>query len=501
MSKKILIVGAGPGGLASAILLAAAGFEVDVVERGSQVGGRTSALEADGFKFDVGPTFFLYPEVLEEIFRAAGFSLRDEVNLVRLDPQYRLIFGSGGELLATPNREEMKKRIAELCPADAAGFDTFLAENRTKFEKFKPCLQMPYLGLSDVTSTRMLKLLPILRPWNSVDDELARHFSDPRVRLAFAFQSKYLGMSPFKCPGLFSILSYIEYEFGVFHPIGGCNAVTAAMARVATKLGAKIHLNTEVTSMIFEGRRAIGAKTVDGDFRGDAIVVNADFAHAMQRLVPNNIRRRWTDAKLEKKKYSCSTFMLYLGIKGTYDNIAHHNIYLAKDYLQNLKDIEKDHVLSEDPSVYVQNACVTDPSLAPAGCSTLYVLAPVTHMHPNVDWKTQSKQFRQRVLKQLPKLGIDGVEDRIQFERVITPANWQNDAKIFRGATFNLAHNLGQLLHLRPRNRFEDVDGVYLAGGGTHPGSGLPVIFESARIAAKLIGNDLGIPVAVGGDA
>jgi phytoene desaturase len=185
--------------------------------------------------------------------------------------------------------------------------------------------------------------------------------------------------------------------------------------------------------------------------------------------------------------------MMYLGIEGRYDDIPHHNIYLAEDYQQNLKDIEARHQLSDDPSLYVQNACITDPSLAPKGMSTLYVLAPVTHQHPNVDWSKHKAAFRERVLRQLPRLGLHDIERRIRVEKVITPADWEQGCQIYRGATFNLAHNLGQMLHLRPRNRFEDVDGVYLTGGGTHPGSGLPVIFESARITARLLGQDIGI--------
>jgi phytoene desaturase len=499
MSKRAIVVGAGPGGLATALLLAKAGLEVDVLERTDRVGGRTSAFEAQGFRFDLGPTFFLFPEVLEEIFAAVGSDLRSEVELVRLDPQYRLVFGAGGVLDATPDPAAMRAAIAALCPADAPHFDRFLAENRAKFAQFKPCLQSPYLSWRDVVSARMLSMLPLLRPWNSVDDELRRYFQDPRIRLAFTFQSKYLGMSPFRCPGLFSILSFLEYEFGVFHPIGGCSAITDAMARVAERLGVRIHLNEEVERIRFKGRRAVGVETAAGAYRADAIVVNADFASAMAQLVPDGLRRRWTNARIAGKKFSCSTFMLYLGIEGTHDDLPHHSIYLARDYLSNLADIEDRHVLSEDPSVYVQNACVTDPGLAPRGMSTLYVLAPVTHQHPNVDWAAERRAFRARVLGQLPRLGFEDVERRIRFERIITPDDWERNAHIYRGATFNLAHNLGQMLHLRPRNRFEDVDGIYLTGGGTHPGSGLPVIFESARITARLIGEDHGVSVAVSG--
>jgi phytoene desaturase len=492
MSKQTIIIGAGPGGLASAILLAAAGVKVKVIERLPFIGGRTSSLESDGFRFDLGPTFFLYPRVLEEIFRAAGTSLGAEVEMVRLDPQYRIQFGAGGQIDATPNIGRMEREIANLSPADAPGFRRFLDENRTKLALMEPCLESAFLGWQDLVQARLLKMLPMLHPHQSVDDYLKRFFKDERVRLAFCFQSKYLGMSPFRCPSLFSILSFLEYEYGVFHPIGGCAAITAAMARVAERLGVEIRLDEPVEEILFAGRRAVGVRTRTATHRADAVVVNADFARAMERLVPDRFRRRWTDRKLAKKKYSCSTFMMYLGIEGKFD-LPHHTIHIAADYAKNLDDIENKHVLSDDPSFYVQNACVTDPGLAPRGRSTLYVLAPVTHQHPNVDWKMETARYRKLLLGQIKKAGYEDVESRIRYERVITPADWDTRYEIYRGATFNLAHSLDQMLHLRPRNRFEDLDGVYLVGGGTHPGSGLPVIFESARISSRLLLEDLGM--------
>ena len=488
---EIVIVGAGPGGLAASVLLAAAGRRVRVIERLPIVGGRTSSIEAEGFRFDLGPTFFLYPRVLDEIFRAAGTTLENEVEMVRLDPQYRLIFGAGGELFCNGDVSDMERQIAALAPSDAGGFTRFLTENRAKLARMQPCLENAFLSWRDVAKTRVLKMLPSLRPHQSIDVYLRRFFSDARIRLAFSFQSKYLGMSPFRCPSLFSILSFLEYEYGVFHPIGGCSAVTAALARVATRLGVQIQLDEPVKEIITENRRAVGVRTARGTYRADAVVVNADFARAMSRLVPDRDRRRWTDHKIAQKKFSCSTFMLYLGIEGRYD-LPHHNIYVARDYERNLDDIETRHVLSSDPSFYVQNACVTDPSLAPSGMSTLYVLAPVTHQHANVDWNKEQGSFRKLLLRQIEKAGFTDVEKRIRFERMITPDDWDQRYEIHLGATFNLSHNLGQLLHLRPRNRFEDIDGVYLVGGGTHPGSGLPVIFESARITSRLLCEDLG---------
>ncbi len=491
-TKQVVVIGAGPGGLAAAMLMAARGFRVQLFERLPHVGGRTSTLEAHGCKWDLGPTFFLYPQVLEEIFEACGRSLRDEVELVRLDPQYRVIFGAGGKLDATPDVTRMEREIARLCPRDAQNFGRFLADNRAKLRSFQPILARAFSGLRDCLTGDMFRSIGHLNPHLSLDGYLKRFFSDERVRLAFSFQSKYLGMSPFRCPSLFSILSFLEYEYGVFHPIGGCGAITAAMARVAEDMGVEIHLDEPVESVVFEGRRATGVRTRSGTHRADALVVNADFARFMSRVIPDQMRNRWSDRQLARKRFSCSTFMLYLAVDGRCEQ-PHHSIFIAEDYKRNLDEIENRHVLSDDPSCYVQNACVTDPTLAPRGTSALYVLAPVSHQHPNIDWSREKKPFRDRLVRQMEKAGYPDIEKRIRYERIITPADWDTSYEIHQGATFNLAHSLDQMLHLRPRNRFEDLDGVYLVGGGTHPGSGLPVIFESARITTRLLCEDFGV--------
>ncbi len=490
--NNAIIIGAGPGGLATAMLLASRGVEVDLYERADQVGGRTSIMDIDGFKFDRGPTFFLFPEVLEGIFEECGRSLHEEVDLIRLDPNYRLVFEQGGFIDAACDIEKTQAEVAKISPEDANGLERYVAENRDKLEAFRPILEQPFLSHMDVLKLPLASLMPLLRPWNSVDKDLKRYFSDPRIRLAFSFQSKYLGMSPFRCPSLFTILAFLEYEYGVFHPVGGCGAVTEAMARVAREMGVRIHLDTPVRRVIMDGKRATGILTDNGEHSADALVINADFARAMESLVPNHVRKRWTDKKLEKKKYSCSTFMMYLGIEGHYDDLAHHTIYLAEGYEQHLQDIEKNYRLTENPSFYVQNPCITDPSMAPDGHSTLYVLVPVPHMHESIDWGTAQARFREQTLDQLEqRLGLEGLRERVRVEHCITPRDWEGEMNLYRGATFSLAHGLDQMLSLRPRNRFEDLEGVYLTGGGTHPGSGLPVIFQSAQITADLMTEDL----------
>ena len=494
MTRTVNIIGAGPGGLASAMLLAKAGVRVRILERLDVPGGRTSTISTpEGFRFDLGPTFFLYPQVLEEIFATSGYDLRREVEMVRLDPQYRLIFGAGGDLLATPDVERMEAEVSRLSPADRGSFTRFMVATREKFARFAPFMEQSFESWRDLASPDLLKLMPLLKPWKSLDAELGTFFSDERIRLAFTFQSKYLGMSPFRCPSLFSILSFLEYEHGVFHPIGGCGAVSAAMARIATDMGVEIHYGEPVELLEFEGRKLTAVRTPRATYKADATVVNADFARTMTRLVPDRLRRRWSDRKIASKRFSCSTFMLYLGIEGRYDDIPHHSIYLSENYRDNLADIESRHVLSKDPSMYVQNAGITDSTLAPRGMSTLYLLVPVTHRHPNVDWRREAPRFREVALDQLDRFGIHNVRERIRYEKMLTPDDWQDGYEIYRGATFNLSHDLGQMLHLRPHNRFEDLEGVYLVGGGTHPGSGLPVIYSSARISSNLLLKDLGI--------
>ncbi|MBY0336157.1 MAG: phytoene desaturase [Acetobacteraceae bacterium] len=491
----IAIVGAGPGGLAAAMLLGAAGARVTVFEKDEVVGGRTRTLTAPGgYRFDLGPTFFLYPRILKEVFQTCGAELEQEVEMLRLDPQYRLIFESAGGnavLDATPDMERMAEQIRRIAPQDVEGLPRFMADNRWKLDAFRPVLEQPFLTTKRMLGGDVLKSLPQLRVHKKVDGDLRRYFSDPRVRLAFSFQTKYLGMSPFKCPSMFTILSFLEYEHGVFHPVGGCGAVSEAMARIAEKMGAEIRLREPVEQVTFQGRRATGVDAGGRHVAADSVIINADFAHAVPRLVPNHLRKAWSDTKIEKARYSCSTFMLYLGLEGRFPQLAHHTVLLCEEYQRNITQIEAG-ILPEEPSLYVQNPVASDGTMAPAGHTALYMLVPVPNLRSGFEWTEEdTRRFRDIALRRLKVLGIDDVESRIRYEKVVTPRDWRDEFAVGFGATFNLSHDLMQMLSFRPRNKFNDTDGLYLVGGGTHPGSGLPVIYEGARITSKLIQEDL----------
>ncbi|GBQ91666.1 phytoene desaturase family protein [Asaia krungthepensis] len=492
-SRNIAVIGAGPGGLASAMLLAHAGANVTLYEKGDRVGGRSSAIEMEGFRFDTGPTFFLYPQIIREIFDRCGFDFDAMVKLDRLQHLYDLVFEGGPKLALTTDPEGLEREISKISPRDAKQVRRFLNDNKGKFERFIAPLQRPFNSVFDLFKPDMLRALPVLSPFSSIDKDLSRYFEDPRTRLAFSFQSKYLGMSPYRCPSLFTILSFMEHEFGIFHPRGGTEAVMKAMAEAATSMGVRIKLNTPVQAVSTKDGKAQGVETSEGFVPVDAVVVNGDFARTISKLLPNKSRAKWNDETIATKKFSCSTFMMYLGLRGTMPEKAHHTIFLSSDYENNFAEIEDGKQLSSRASLYIQNACVTDPGQAPEGCTALYVLMPVGNLRADgLEWDdTATAMARQIVFQRLRDAGFGDIEERIMVEKTITPLQWQEEHDVHRGAVFNLAHSLGQMLHRRPHNRFEDVDGVYLAGGGTHPGSGLPVIFEGARISTDMLIADL----------
>ncbi len=487
--KKIIIVGAGPGGFAAGMLLANRGYNVTIYEKQDYIGGRNAAIRMGNYTFDTGPTFLMMVDVLQRIFQKTGKKMEDYIRITKLDPMYRLKFGEGRVLYPSPNPEKMKETLESFSKGSYEGYLKYLKKEKRKYDKLIPCLEMPYDSLRDYFTRQFITSLPLLDAHTTLYRVLKRYFNDPEVCIAFTFQAKYIGMSPWKAPGIFSIISYIEHGGGIYHVTGGLNQLSEGMKKAFEEDGGIVKTSAPVKKILIENKKAIGVELEDGTRdTADDVIINADFAYAMQNLVPSEFRKKYTDKALEKKKYSCSTFMIYLGVKKTYPTIPHHSIIFSEDYKNNVEEITTTQVLSEDPSFYVQNACVTDSSLAPKGKSTIYVLVPIANNKSGIDWNREKKPFRDKILNLMETRGeYKDLVKNIEVEKIITPEDWEKDKDVYRGATFNLAHNMGQMLLARPHNKFEEFHNCYLVGGGTHPGSGLPTIYESGRISAELI--------------
>ncbi len=486
-AAKVAVVGAGPGGLAAAMLLAAQGYEVEVYEKQGTVGGRSGLLELGDYRFDRGATFLMMTHLLEELFEAAGRSLHDYVSLNKLDPLYSLHFG---DTIFSPStdQEATAEAIEQLFPGNAGGYRRFMKEEEEKFARVMPLLQRPFERLGDYAKKDVLRALPKLHATDTVYNRLAKYFDDERLRFAFTFQAKYLGMSPWECPGTFTILSFLEHRYGLYHPIGGINRVLSAMGEVIAEHGGTVHTSCGVKRVLVRDGRAAGVLLENGETaEADYVVIGADFGSAMTQLFEPGVLKRYTPEKLKRKRYSCSTAMLYLGVDGPVD-LAHHSVHFSGDYKSNVEDITRLGRLSPDPSIYVHNPSVIDPTLAPPGKSSLYVLMPVPNLQADINWEREGQSVQEAMLERLQQIPqLSGIAQRVEERLFFSPLDWQNGLNVYNGATFNLAHNLGQMMYLRPHNTFSEVEGIWLVGGGTHPGSGLPTIFESAKISARLL--------------
>ena len=491
MKKKVIIVGAGPGGLSSAMILAHRGFDVTVVEKADRVGGRNSEIKLGDYSFDAGPTFLHQKFTLDEIFAEAGRESSDYLDFIQLDPMARLSWSDGTAIETNSDVEKMFANIAENFPGNEEGYRRFMDDHAAKLRAIYPVLQKPYHKLTSYLRKELVKTIPYIATTKTVVDVLNDYFKDDRLKLAFTFQAKYLGMSPWKCPGLFTILSYTEYKYGIYHVQGGLCKISQAMAKVAREEGAEIKLSTPIKQVNFSDKHATGVTLESGEIlEADHVVMNADYAHAMINLM-NGHRKEPDD--LKGKKFSCSAFMLYLGLDKIYEDEPHHHILFADDYARNVKDIQSESKVSTDMSIYVRNSSVTDPTVAPEGHSQLYVLVPTINARHHQDWETTQREYRDLVIDRIiERTGMKDLREHIVEEKILSPAGWRDDYSVFMGATFNLSHTLDQMLYFRPHNRMRGYDNLYLVGGGTHPGSGLPTIYESGRISSNLLCDSVG---------
>jgi len=485
-SEKIGIIGAGPGGLSCAMLLAHKGFDVTVLEKASEVGGRSAPINLESFKFDTGPTFLMMKYVLDELFDLCDRKSADYLQFKLLDPMYQLSFPDF-HIQVSNNKERMRNELNRVFPGNEEGLNKFYSREKKKYERIIKNLYKDYSSLASFLSLKLIAALPSFFLGGSIFDNLGNYFKEEKLRICFTFQSKYLGMSPWECPAAFTIIPFVEHEYGIYHVIGGLNQISKAMAQIVKEENGAVITDQKVKKIETSGNEVTGVQLQDGKkLAFDKVIVNADFGYSMSRLFEPGKIKKYSSTKLQKKKFSCSAFMLYLGVDKKYV-APHHNIVFAEDYRKNISDIQEGR-LSEDSSFYVQNASVTDDTLAPNGKSTIYLLVPVPNNRSNIDWNEKAESFKETLLTNVEeRTPLKDLRDHIEIEKMITPKQWEQDYNVYIGSTFNLAHNLSQMLYFRPHNRFEELKNLYLVGGGTHPGSGLPTIYISGIVTAGLI--------------
>jgi len=496
---KALIVGAGPGGLAAAINLAGMGANVTVIEKEPVPGGRMRGLSfgARGeYQIDTGPSILQLPQLLERIFRRSGLRIEDYVTLRRLELNTRVRFWDGTHLDTTWDEPRMVAEIERLTPGKGPAYRQWFQTNREKYAiAYGTFMADPADSIAYYSPKR---LAPTLRfkPWQTLYQHLDESFHDDRLSYAFSYPSKYLGLHPTTCSSVFSVIPYLELEFGVWHVMGGFRALSRGMMKAAEDLGASFRMSSAVERVLVDNGRAVGVQLESGEqVFADVVLVNADLPYAATTLIDERWRKgtRLSNRALEHAKYSCSTFMLYLGLDRVYDQLPHHLIYLSNAARRTDRATLEDRYPDlDDPPFYVLNPAATDPAGAPPGHSSIYVLVPTPNTANTHDFKSTESVLQKKVPLWLAKVGMLDVAKHIRAQATLHAETWRSNFNVYRGAVFNLSHTWLQLGPLRPRVRSSHVESLYWVGGGTHPGSGLLTIMESANIAANYLSQRMG---------
>lgn len=489
---RIVVIGGGFGGLGAAIRLAARGHDVELFEKRDQLGGRAYAYEIDGFRFDGGPTVITVPSMFDDLWRAAGRKREDYFELVPVNPYYRIFSDQQQAFEYNGNEAFILDQISKFNPGDRDGYVRFMATTRAIFEKgFVQLADKPFLHFSD-----MLKVAPDLirlQSYLSVYQYVSQFIKDEFLRRCFTFHPLLIGGNPFDTPSIYAMIHYLEREWGIHYAKGGTGAVIEAMGRLFTELGGRVHLNAEISEIMVDPndhRRVTGVRLGDGRLvTADHVVSNADVAFTYRNLIAAEYRKKYTDRKIDRLKYSMSLFVIYFGTKRLYrdQGLAHHNIILSERYRGLLSDIFRAKGLADDFSLYLHMPTLTDPEMAPPGHESFYVLSPVPNLGADIDWAKAAKPYRDRIMQFLEDHYLPDLQAHIVTEHYIDPRHFKHTLNSHLGAGFSLQPVLTQSAWFRPHNRSEDFDNLYFVGAGTHPGAGLPGVLSSAIIAENLI--------------
>lgn len=492
--KKVIIIGAGFGGLALGARLQARGFTVTILEKNSLVGGHAYQFKEQGYTFDLGPSLITIPELFRRIFTAAGRKLEDYVDLISLDPYYRIFFHDGTTIDYTGDTERMKQQMHQYHPADADNYERFIAYIGQIYDQ----VIVKGLGSRPFDWPTLLKFAPQamkLKVPIPAYNVVKSYFKDFRNQFTFSFNSLFIGGSPFRASSVYLMIPYLEKIAGVWYSKGGMYSMVQALVKLFTDIGGQLRTDSEVTEIVVKNGRAIGVMAHDQFIQADLVVSNAHFAHTYKDLIRPEHRRKWSDTKVKKMAYSMSAFLLHLGSTKKYPRLLHHNLIIAERYRELIRDIFDRKILADDFSIYCHVPTRTDPSMAPPGCESMYFLIPVPNLAGKIDWTQAAEPFKDKVLHFLEHdFGLTDLKASLQVCKTLTPEDFRVHCNDYLGSAWGLEPRLTQTATLRPRNRSEDIAQFYLVGTSTHPGAGIPGVLLTAEATENAILADIGRP-------
>lgn len=490
--SRAVVIGSGFGGLSAAIRLQAKGIPTTLVEKRDKLGGRAYCFEQDGFTFDAGPTVITAPEAIEELFEVAGKSMADYVDLVPVNPFYRLYWDDGVQFDYTNDDAHLEAQIKKLRPGDVEGYRKFYEYSKEVFKQgYSELVHVPFLSFWDMI--RVAPQLLRLKAHRSVFSTVSSYVKEPHLREAFSFHSLLIGGNPFSASSIYTLIHHLERKWGVHFPKGGTHALVRGLGKLFEDLGGEIRLNSEVEGIATDKGQVSAVKLKSGErLVCDLAVSNAEVMHTYRDLLKNVGEVEPTRRKLKRSSFSMSLFLIYFGVEGKYPNLVHHNILFGPRYKGLLNDIFNKGILADDFSLYLHAPSKTDPTLAPPGCETFYVLSPVPHLGKlNIDWKVEGPKYAERILTYLESKHIPGLKKNLRTMRIFTPEDFRDTLNSHLGSAFSLEPTLIQSAYFRMHNRDANVKGLYLVGAGTHPGAGVPGVINSAKATVKVILDDL----------
>ena len=488
--RSVIVIGAGMGGITAAIHLAKNGVKVTVLEKNSRPGGRCDRFSRDGHHFDTGPTLLVMPLLYKAEFARLGASMRDLLELQRVDPTYHLVFDDGSKLALTSDMKSMQEQLEAFEPGSFPGLLRYMEEGHRHYHVgIEKLVNRDFRKASDFFKLSHLPLLRQLKPLANHYRNMSTYFDDPRLKSAFTFQDVYMGLSPFEAPATFSMMPYTELAHGVWYPNGGMYSIVEALVELARAAGVEFEFNAAVARIDVKGKQSRGVVLSDGRYiQADAVLANADLPYVYTDLLPEDGQAK----QLARKRFSCSVISFFWGVDRPYKELPPHTLFLADDYSANFDSIIRNLDLPANPSLYVHAPARLDPAMAPDGQDTIIGIVPVGHMSENVeqDWAEIRDKARQHVFRRLAALGISDLEEHIKFEVNFTPLSWRKRYNLMKGSTHGLCHNLTQLGYFRPHNRHSRYHNLYFVGASTHPGTGMPTAMVSGRLAANRILDD-----------